>query len=136
MTEKQTLHYIGCDGEQLVNSTVTQQQIDQLKALKCVLVTEDGKPVEWADFDNPEEPRTVFPFILNDRRLRIDQQTPMANQPPLGVATVVDGACIRFEFYEGYRTLEKTHDLRTKELHDVELRDSIGFVENIVAGAT
>lgn len=135
MTNKQILHYIGCDKEQLVNSTLTQQQIDQLKALQCVLVTDEGEPVEWTDFDNPDEPRTVFLFILNDRRQRIDKQTAMANQPPIGVATVVDGACIRFEFYEGYRTLKKTHDLRSEELRGVDLKDSIESVEKIVAGA-
>ena len=136
MTEKKTLHFIGCDGEQLVDSVATQQQVDKLKTLECVLETDDGEPLEWADFDNRDEPQTVFQFIQNDRRQRIDRQAAMTNPPPIGVATIVDGACIRFEFYEGYRTLKKTHDLRSTELHGVELKDSIEFIEGIVAGAT
>ena len=123
MTKKQILQYIGFDGNQLVSSTVTQRQIDQLKALQCALLTDRGEPATWTDFDNPDEPRTVFQFILNERRQRIDAQTTMENEPPIGVATIADGVCIRFEFYEGYRTLQKTHDLRSKELQSVELKD-------------
>ncbi|MBC8871311.1 MAG: hypothetical protein H8E44_17945 [Planctomycetes bacterium] len=135
MTNNQILHYVGHDGEQAVNSAMTQRQIDQLKALRCDLVTDEGEPLTWFDFDNPVEPQTLFQFILGDHKHRVDQRSKMANQPPLGVATVVDDACIRFEFYEGYHTLKKTYDLRSKDLQGVELEDFIETVERIMSGA-
>lgn len=128
MTNKQVLHYVGFDGEQAINTTMTQRQIDQLKALRSDLVAENGEPITWVDLDNPDEPRTLLQFILGDHKHRVDQHATMANQPPFGVATVVNGACVRFEFYEGYRTLKKTHDLRSKDLQGVELNDFMQVV--------
>lgn len=135
MTDKHVLHFVGYDGERAVGTAMTQQQIDQLKSLRCDLVTDSGEPITWADFDNPDEPRTVFRFILSDNKKRVDERMPMANQPPFGVATVADGACVRFEFYEGYHALMKTHDLRSEELQGVELDDYIDTDEELVNGA-
>jgi hypothetical protein len=123
VTGKQVLHFVGFDGEQAVDTTMTQRQIDQLETWRCDLVTDNGEPITWTDLNSPSEPRTLLQFILGDHKHRIDEHTPMANLPPFGVATVVDGACVRFEFYEGYVTLQKTHDLRSKELQSVELED-------------
>jgi len=135
MTNKQVLHFVGFDGERAVSAATTQRQIDQLKALPCDLVSENGEPITWDDLDNSDEPKTLFQFILGDHRQRVDEHTPMANQPPFGVATVVDGACIRFEFYEGYQTLKKTHDLRSKDLQGVELKDFLDSIQRITDGA-
>ena len=63
MTNNQILHYVGHDGEQSVNSAMTQRQIDQLKALRCDLVTDEGEALTWLDFDNPDEPQTLLPFF-------------------------------------------------------------------------
>ena len=135
MTNNQILHYVGHDGEQSVNSAMTQRlQLVNLP-LRCDLVTDEGEALTWLDFDNPDEPQTLFQFILGDHKHRVDQRNTMANQPPLGVATVVDDACIRFEFYEGYHTLKKTYDLRSKDLQDVELEDFIETTERIMSGA-
>jgi hypothetical protein len=134
MANKKVLHFIGYDGERAVNTTMTQQQIDQLKALRCDLATDDGETITWADLDNSDEPRTLFRFILGDHKLRVDERTRMANQSPFGVATIVNGACVRFEFYEGYHTLKKTHDLRSKELQGVELEDSVATNVQIACG--
>ena len=125
MMRKPVLQFIGYDGERAVSTTVTQRQVDQLETLRCDLVTDDGEPITWADLNNPIEPRTLFQFILGDHKHRVDEQTPMVNQTPFGVATIVDGACVRFEFYEGYHELKKTHDLRSKELQASELVDFI-----------
>ncbi len=132
MMRKQVLQFVGSNGEQAVSTTVTQQQIDQLETLRCDLVTDDGEPVAWADVNNPAEPRTLFQFIMGDRKHRVDEQTPMANQTPLAVATVIDDTCVRLEFYEGYDTLKKTHDLRSEELRGVELKDFIKTAEQIL----
>jgi hypothetical protein len=118
------LQYIGHDGQQVVNSAQTRRQIDQLKACRCALVSPDGRePVSWFDLDNPDEPRTLLQCILGDRRIRVDQQTFMADRPPIAVATVLDGVCVRFEFYEGHDALSKTFDLRSSEWRDKELAD-------------
>jgi len=55
MTAKPVLHFVGYDGERAVGTAMTQQQIDQLKALQCDLVTGSGEPITWTDFDNPDE---------------------------------------------------------------------------------
>jgi len=111
------LFYIGHDGTQVVDSTETQRQIDAVKALVCALVTPESKEaVSWSDLDDPAEPRTLFQFILGDRRLRVDRQRLMADRPPFAVVTEHDGHAVRLEMYEGHDYLECTYDLRAPKL--------------------
>ena len=46
--------FIGADGEQVVDSKETMMQIEEVKALQCDLVTDDGEPLTWDMFDNPD----------------------------------------------------------------------------------
>ncbi len=109
--------YIGHDGTRAVDSAETQRQIDAVKALICALVTpESREAVSWPDLDDPAEPRTLFQFILGDRRLRIDQNRLMADRPPFAVVTEHAGRAVRMEMYEGHDFLECTYDLRAPEL--------------------
>jgi hypothetical protein len=58
--EAKTL-FIGADGEQVVNSATTQKQIAEVESLECELEDEqEGRKATWKDFDNPDEPRTLF----------------------------------------------------------------------------
>lgn len=113
-------YFIGVDGEQVVDSTETQRQINEVKALVCGLEHE-GRPLDWSIFDNPDEPRTLFQAIRRDRELRVDQHTFMADRPSFVVVTAIDNKAVRMEFYEGHDSLSLVHDLRAKELHGVEL---------------
>ena len=128
MSGRPILHFVGRDRERILDHQETRGHIDQLKALRCDLLADSGEPITWADIDNVEEPRTLLQFILSDRKLRVANGAAVTNQPPFGVATVVDGACVRFEFYEGRETLKKTYDLRSRELSRVELAD---FMETV-----
>jgi hypothetical protein len=113
--------FIGADGEQVVDSKETMMQIEEVKALQCDLVTDDGEPLTWDMFDNPDEPATLFPFIAGDRQIRVDQKTAMADRPPFAVITEHDGRCIRLEFYQGHDALELVHDVRSKDLQGADL---------------
>jgi len=111
------LFYIGHDGEKVVDSTETQRQIDAVKVLPCALVTPENKePMTWVDVDDPDEPRTLFQFILGDRRKRVDRHTLMADRPPFAVVTEHEGRAVRLEMYEGHDFLVATYDLRAPEL--------------------
>jgi hypothetical protein len=121
MTTK--IHFIGHDGERVVNSQATQDQIDTVRALRCDLVDSDEahEPLSWDDIDNPAEFRTLFQSILGDRRVRVDQHTLMADRPPFAVVTELDGAAVRLEFYEGRDELECTCDVRSRALQGKDL---------------
>lgn len=113
--------FIGADGEKTVNSATTQEQIEAVRALECTLEAENGEKISWKDVDNPQEPRSLFQFILGDRKIRVDQNTPMADRPAFAVITAIDNKAVRLEFYEGHDALELTYDLRAKELHKKDL---------------
>ena len=108
-------------GERAVGSYETKASIRHVKKFECALVTEDGDPVSWDDFDNPEEKRTIFQFILGDREQRIDNKRIMADRPPFAVVTVHGNRAVRLEFYEGHDALELSYDLRAPELQNVKL---------------
>ncbi len=124
----------------MVDSAETQRQIDRLKSLPSLLVDE-GEPIPWEALDNPAERRTLLQFILGDRRVRVDKHTFMADRPPIAVATVIDGAVVRLEFYEGHDALEKTFDLRAPALQgktlpnwmdvDPMAYDPVAFLQSI-----
>jgi hypothetical protein len=117
---------IGHDGEEVVDSATTQQQIHALEALESALVDGQGEPIAWGSLDDPAEPRSPLQCILRDRRIRVDQKTAMAEPPPIAVVTVVGDTVVRFEFYQGRHALAKTYDLRSPELRGQDLRDWIG----------
>lgn len=106
--------YIGFDGEKVVDSAMTQRQIDIVKALECGL-TVKGEPITWKRFEDPTQP-SLFGYILEDRRRRVDEGTLMADRPPLAVVTVVGNRAVRLEYYEGHDELRCTWDLRAAEL--------------------
>jgi hypothetical protein len=120
--KKQTIYFIGTDGETTVNSQETQRQIDEVKKLESVLIDEGTKEVlPWLAFDDPKEPRSLFQSILNDRRMRVDEGTIMADRPSFIVVTAHRGQTIRLEFYEGHDSLSLVYDLRSRELQGKKL---------------
>lgn len=114
--------FLGLDpkGEQVINSAETLKQINEIKKLECAIVIEEDS-VDWKNFDEPTEPGSLFQYILNDRKIRVDQKTLMADRPPFAVLTIDGQKVIRIEFYEGHNSLELTYDLRCKELQDKNL---------------
>ena len=118
------IFFIGHDGEKVVNSARTLEQMAEVKKLECAMEYE-GKRIPWDMLDNPAEPptgvpklgrRTLFQAIVSDRRLRVDQRIPMADRPPIAVVTAVAGKAVRMEFYAGHDALHLIYDLRAKEL--------------------
>ena len=114
--------FIGFDGKKVVDSQKTQKQIDRVKMLECILQS-DSEKLTWDAFDNPEEPRTLFQAILNDRKRRVDNKTLMADRPNFCVVTAVAGRAVRLEYYEGHDALSKVYDVRSEELEDKSLPD-------------
>ncbi|MCL0088794.1 hypothetical protein M1O54_00265 [Dehalococcoidia bacterium] len=110
-----SIFFIGHNGERVVDSMTTLKQIEEVKKLECTMEHE-GERIRWDMLDDPTEPRSLFQAIVADRRLRVDQNTLMADRPPIAVVTAVAGKAVRMEFYEGHDALRLTHDLRTKEL--------------------
>lgn len=109
--EAATLLFVGHDGDQVLDSTTTQQQIDTLVALPSALVSDGGKAIPWKALNDPAKPRSLLQFVLSDRRRRVDEHAFVTDRPAIAVATVVHGAVVRFEFYQGHDALSKTHDL-------------------------
>lgn len=92
-----------------------------MKKLECALESPEGEPIPWEAFDNPDEPRTIFQFIVRDRKMRVDQKTLMADRPPIAIIHAVDNRVVRLEFYEGHDELTCSFDLRSKELQGKDL---------------
>jgi hypothetical protein len=114
------IFYIGVDGKQVVTSQVTQDQIDQVRALECGL--QDGSDMlTWDAFDDPANSRTLFRAIVRDRRLRVDEKTFMADRPAFCVVTAFEGRAVRLEYYEGHDALSLRYDVRAKELEGKDL---------------
>lgn len=112
--------FIGADGEQVVDSATTQKQIAEVEALECVMENE-GQALKWKDFDDTEQPRTIFQSILRDRKRRVDEHTLMADRPAFAVITAMEGKAVRLEYWEGHNALQLVFDLRSRELQGKEL---------------
>ena len=112
--------FIGTNGEQVVDSKKTLEQIKEVEALECALENEDEK-ISWKDLDDPDEPRTIFQSILWDRKRRVDEHTMMADRPSFAVVTAMGGKAVRLEYYEGHDALQLEFDLRSKELQGRKL---------------
>ena len=121
---KETLQtlYVGINGEKVVNSVETKKQINRVKKLKSMLTNENGQPLDWYTFDNPEEPRTLFQAILKDRKMRVDKGQLMADRPSFAVITAKNGKAVRLEYYEGHDSLELVYDIRSPEFYNKELQ--------------
>lgn len=88
-----SVYFIGVDGEPVVTSAITREQIEAVTKLTCALVSQDGEALSWEVFYNPEEPRTIFQSIERDRRKRVDEKTLMADRPSFAVVTEHLGSC-------------------------------------------
>jgi hypothetical protein len=119
MSQVRTL-FIGFNGEEVVDSVETQRQIDEVKNLECDLEYK-GEKLSWDLLDDLSEPRTLFQFVLGDRRIRVDQHTLMADRPPIAVVTTVGNKAVRLEFYEGHDALKLTYDFRASELEGKDI---------------
>jgi hypothetical protein len=120
--KKQTIYFIGTNGETTINSQETQKQIDEVKKLESALIDEGTEEVlPWAAFDDGKEPRSLFQAILNDRRMRVDKGHLMADRPSFIVVTAHRSKAIRLEFYEGHDSLSLVYDIRSRELHSKKL---------------
>ena len=117
---KSGLLYIGHDGEKVLSAQETQHQIDEAKKLELDLWDGDNK-LDWSMFDNPKEPRTLFQYVLSDRKIRVDQDTVMADRPPIAVLTALGGKVVRLEFYQGHDSLKLVYDIRSKDLQGIDL---------------
>jgi hypothetical protein len=120
MAKFETL-FVGVDGEKVVDSRTTNEQIEKVRLCECLLDSPDGERITWDDLDNVNEPRTIFQSILVDRRMRVDKKTFMADRPSFCVITIVDRKAIRVEFYEGHDALSLVYDIRSKELQSAKL---------------
>ena len=108
---------IGFDarGERAVGAGETRKQIEAVQSYACAILDADGDPLTWADFYDPDNPRSVLQSLVSDRKRRIDQGKTMADRPPFAVVTVEGRRAVRFEFYEGHDALSCVHDLRARE---------------------
>ena len=94
------------------NSHGTRNQITQLSQYPLLLV-EQGKQIEWQELFDPNNHRTIFQTILEDRKRRVDKGEIMCDRPPFAVVTVTENGIERVEYYEGHDRLEMLYDLRS-----------------------
>ncbi len=109
------------DGYRASDNEITRAQIKTVKEYPLGIVDPNGEVFEWINFDDPNEPRTIFQTIVRDRSRRIDQHLIMADRPPFVAVTIEDGKVIRFEFYEGHDALRLVYDFRSPVLKDADL---------------
>jgi len=132
---------VAVGGEVAVGGAQTETQIARVRELECALANEDGV-LTWGDFDNPEEPRTLFQAIARDRDRRIDHGICMADRPPFAVVTAWGGRAVRLEYYEGHDALSLVYDIRAPELQgkilpkymeaDPHAYDPAAFLEEVL----
>ncbi|MEW6170662.1 MAG: hypothetical protein AB1472_03810 [Candidatus Omnitrophota bacterium] len=113
--------FIGVDGKKVVSLKETLKQIEKAKTYELALETEQGEKVEWIHLDDPDEFRTLFQFIVADRRSRVDKKIFMADRPSFCVLTIWNNQIVRLEFYEGHDALSLVYDIRSKELQGKKL---------------
>lgn len=106
------------------SSKETQKQINEIMQYKINIV-DNNEIVKWTDLydENNTDKRVLFNSIIADRKRRVDENTALADRPRFAVCTITNGTCERIEFYEGHDRLEKTFDLRSKELSNKKLED-------------
>jgi hypothetical protein len=123
-------YYIGVDGESVVSSEKTKEQIKEIFLKFCDLINEETKKkLSWNDFYNDDD-RSLFKYILNDRKLRVDNNKFMADRPPFCVLTEKDNRIIRLEYYQGHDSLKLVYDIRNHELMNKELPNFLDKDEN------
>ena len=106
----------------LENSQGTQNQITQLSQNPLLLV-EQGKQVDWQELFDPNNHRSIFQAILDDRERRVNQREIMCDRPPFAVVTVTENGIERVEYYEGHDRIEmlydlRSHNFRTRKMHN------------------
>lgn len=124
MAEAKT-YVIGLKGNRILSYEETMEQIEEIRSLECGLQV-DGEPLTWEAFDDPTEQRTLFQRILEDRYMRVDKKTLMADRPAFCAITAMEGRAVRLEFYEGQKTLRLVYDIRAKEFEGMELPKFLG----------
>lgn len=129
--EKIEQKLIGIKNNETCSSTETQKQIDNIIQYDINIFDEE-RVIQWSDvYDKTnKEERALFNSIIADRKQRVDKKELMADRPRFAVCTIINGVCERVEFYEGHDELEKTYDLRSKNLKNKKLEDYLTKDEN------
>ena len=109
----------------LENSEGTRNQISQLSQNPLLLV-EQGKQVDWQELFDPNNHRSIFQAIIDDRERRVDQREIMCDRPPFAVVTVTENGIERVEYYEGHDRLEMLYDLRS---HNFRTRKISNYID-------
>ena len=108
----------------LENSQGTRNQITQLSQ-NALLLVEQGKQVDWQELFDPNNYRSIFQAILDDRERRVDQREIMCDRPPFAVVTVTENGIERVEYYEGHDRLEMLYDLSSPNFRTRKMRNYI-----------
>lgn len=116
--------YLGFEGDfegegmKVVGSDKIRKQIGELRNYELNLHSPETKePLKWHELydETGEKDRLVLNAIIADREKRVDDNTLMANRPPLAIFTVRNEKIVRFEFYEGHDRLALSYDIRYKD---------------------
>lgn len=117
-------------GYRVVSSADTREQVQDLMERESALRTEEGEDVLWvAVYDEAEDRAAdehvpLLNHIIRDREMRVDEETLMADRPPVAVVTFEDDVAIRFEYYSGHDSLHQEFDIRDE--YESERDPSIG----------
>jgi hypothetical protein len=113
-------YFVGIGEGALSSSSETMEQIDSVRALTCDLAN-DGTPLTWDFFDDPDDTTTLFRRILRDRFNRVDRGKQVEGRPGFCVVTAMDGRAVRLEYYGGRKLLSLLDDYRAGELQEADL---------------
>jgi hypothetical protein len=114
---------IGIERGKPVGSERTRAQIAAAKRLRCDLVVPGAGRLRWRDFDDPDDPESIFQRILRDRlgREAVDGAVRVEPGPlPCAVLTVEGRRVVRLEFLERI-------EFRAPDLEGRPLRPGLSF---------
>lgn len=105
------------EGYRAVGADTTREQLAELQEYDLTVQTKDGEPVPWEAINDPDEPESICQHIIRDREQRVDDETLMADRPPVGVFTIEEdaGEIVRVEYYCGHDRLNLEYDLRADQ---------------------
>jgi hypothetical protein len=110
------------DGENYcaVGADTARRQLADLREYDLAVRSPEGEPVPWSAIDDADAPESICQHIVRDRAQRVDDDTRMADRPPVAIFTIDEdaGEIVRVEYYYGHDRLGLAHDLRADPATD------------------
>jgi hypothetical protein len=103
--------YVGVRNGRIVSSSTVKKHVRTLQEKYALDIHYKGQKVTWEQINDPENIRTIFQHIIEDRRLRNDHNIALADRPPFVILWEHKKRIVRLEYYEGHDALQLVYDI-------------------------